>query len=1654
MAENMETDAAATASSEIQARPYQVDLFERAKKGNSILYLPTGSGKTYVAVMLIRSLSNDLLTSFEEGGKRTIFIVNTVGLVHQQSAFIARHTGLNCKGYSGDMRVDFWNNEVWLHEIVKHEVLVMTAQIFLDLLTHGVISLQQVNLLIFDECHHATGHHPMKLIMQEFLKCSPDQKPHVLAMSASLLNSNVNAMQVEQYITDLEATFQAKIITVEDRSCVEQHATKPIEDVRNFDIHIKTDEEIKIINLANKVARTISHVDIPSVNVNAETSKYFRPDPKQKKMKRLFEDIIYHFDEMGLLGGSNCILQHLIQTERIKRITATSPELKLSLDYVTTQLMKMQKLMASKLGDIGKTQINFNAIKEYSSPKVIKLCEILHDQNIRDRDKFCCIIFVKRRFTAVVLYHILNKLSLSDQEFNFLKPDYLVGCSGDPYKNAKEHLVNNKVNKDVLTKFRAGKTNCIVATSVIDEGIDIPSCSLVIRYYAPMDYREYIQSKGRARHKMGRFISLAERGLKYKERYENFQKTEKLMEQILYGSNDNRPEPTEEQIHKCFENIIAPYTVNKNGRICSLTEDSVISLIYRYCSALQSDQFSTMLPTFQVQSVRSEPPNGLKYKVLITLPPASILRDTIVGEAMETIKLAQKSAAMKTCIKLYEIGEFNDYLLPKKPEEVLDQKNVNILFPLFETATPNSTAGTKNQFNYHDYVYPEAFTSSFPKPDQPLYLHIINVIPNCISSKNKAVLKFFEVLGSKERLAILSRKKMPLTPDFPIFMNSLFNVTISIEPNIPTSPLSDSEIDSLKQFHIVIFNEVLELVKSFMIFDYNTIQNNYLVVPVDENQKINWNVVQEHRKLDIIYPDHPIQVKTSDYENNFVKVMYRESSYYLVTTVCEFDTCKSRFPSNEFETYEKYYQGRHNITINNPDQPLILVKAIRKTLNYLRPRDAGDGVSNKKLRYEDYEEYLVPELCCRMTFPGVYWLKANLLPTILYRLSQLLVADDFRVKILQEANIGIKPWDPNSRPPPLPLKVNNDEEESDNYNSLEESLDDTISEEDEESQKYNRKIKMTRSEWAEEQRKQLEDRAIESYHFLTPELNDIASSKYVWRSQEASDIFKYADDLKVIDLEDYCKFISVSTNEDEENLKNMNANKSKYRKADSVPTPPIKMFKADNIHGPSCFDMLQALTSKGCIDSFDYDRVETLGDSLLKYISTLFLYHNFPALNEGELTMIKSKMVGNRNLYYAAIAKNLPGRMNNEEFKVNSHFIPPSFRCALGKEVIEAKKSHGVIYDLEIPDEERFSGQLSDETKKTITNQLMDYFDETNKVIKPSGHEQYFNIQVMGDKFAADCVEALVGTYLLSNGIKGSIQILKWFEVLPPSLDVDHILTCKPENPLLRDVDVRPFMPWSKQVEERIGYKFKNPAFLLQACTHPSYATHSATRTYQRLEFLGDAVIDFLITAHIYEKSQSLTPGQLTDLRMALVNNITFACLTVRYGLQIALEIAQPQLWEVVDKFVRFQDTRDHRVDDELLWCLLEEDDVRMSEYVDVPKCLGDLFESMIGAVYLDTGKDLDATWTVLYNLMHAEIAKFSKEVPMHPIRVIHEYPNIYPKWSRSVAKDESSVVTLTIMDKGKPQFFHGVGKNQKFAKTAAAKMALKYLKTHDIMKR
>lgn len=196
---------------------------------------------------------------------------------------------------------------------------------------------------------------------------------------------------------------------------------------------------------------------------------------------------------------------------------------------------------------------------------------------------------------------------------------------------------------------------------------------------------------------------------------------------------------------------------------------------------------------------------------------------------------------------------------------------------------------------------------------------------------------------------------------------------------------------------------------------------------------------------------------------------------------------------------------------------------------------------------------------------------------------------------------------------------------------------------------------------------------------------------------------------------------------------------------------------------------------------------------------------------------------------------------------------------------------------------------------------------------------KFLQVQNVQDKTVSDCVEALLGAYVQSNGIKGGLSVLGWLGILPQSEKPVRLFNNPAPSPYFfkdNEKDLHKFLKNPDALELRLGYKFRNRGYLLQALTHASYTSSRITDCYQRLEFLGDAVLDFVITCHIYEITTDLTPGQLTDLRSALVNNITFACLCVRHGFNKHLLSMNTKLLDVVDNFVKHQEERDFAIDE------------------------------------------------------------------------------------------------------------------------------------------
>ena len=167
--------------------------------------------------------------------KLTFFFLSlfSVPLASQQAKAIKKHTDLKVKHYVGEMGVDFWDKPTWEKEFNESNVLVMTAQIFFNLLCHAYIHLPQVNLLIFDECHHAKKNHPYKQIMQRFDRCPREAHPKVMGLTASIVNGKVKPSTIKSEIRELEITLRSTCETSQDED-VEKFAAKPEEQVLTF----------------------------------------------------------------------------------------------------------------------------------------------------------------------------------------------------------------------------------------------------------------------------------------------------------------------------------------------------------------------------------------------------------------------------------------------------------------------------------------------------------------------------------------------------------------------------------------------------------------------------------------------------------------------------------------------------------------------------------------------------------------------------------------------------------------------------------------------------------------------------------------------------------------------------------------------------------------------------------------------------------------------------------------------------------------------------------------------------------------------------------------------------------------------------------------------------------------------------------------------------------------------------------------------------------------------------------------------------------------------------------------------------------------------------------------------------------------------------
>lgn len=219
------------------------------------------------------------------------------------------------------------------------------------------------------------------------------------------------------------------------------------------------------------------------------------------------------------------------------------------------------------------------------------------------------------------------------------------------------------------------------------------------------------------------------------------------------------------------------------------------------------------------------------------------------------------------------------------------------------------------------------------------------------------------------------------------------------------------------------------------------------------------------------------------------------------------------------------------------------------------------------------------------------------------------------------------------------------------------------------------------------------------------------------------------------------------------------------------------------------------------------------------------------------------------------------------------------------------------------------------------------------------------------------------------------------------------------------------------QIEKKLGLQFTDIHVLAKAFTHRSYLNehrNSGLEHNERLEFLGDAVLELVVTNFLYKTYPKKPEGEMTAYRSALVNAVTLAQVAENIGLNDYLLLSKGE----------------------------KKDTGRARQYI-----LANTIEALIGAIYLDQGYDVAAQFidTHVHVLIHEVIEK-KKFIDSKSLfqEMAQEHTSTTPRYElmKEFGPDHDKVFTVGVF-LGDVHIANGEGKSKQEAETQAAHKAL-----------
>ena len=442
-------------SNSIESRDYQINLAGDAKKENSLIVLPTGLGKTTIALQVIA----DYLQKATGG---VLFLAPTRVLVNQHYEFLKKNLLIEDIGIVTGEDLPQKRKKKWMNSVI-----CATPEITRNDLERNIVSSDQFNLVIFDEAHRTVGDYAYSQIADSI----QGNDIRILGMTATLPSEKEKATEI---ITKL------RIQNLLQRSDDSPDVKSYVQETDTEWVRVELPGEMKAIQSCLRFALDERYITLRKNGLRLSdnkslsqllNSRQYVLTQNRRSAKPLFTAIrITYALNIFEAHGITPFLEFCKRTQNKKGVGIK-------------ELFEVDPNFTRAINLAKKEQL-----KGYEHPKINKLIEILHNEKSK------VLIFSSYRDSVNVIHKKLIELGVN--------AEILIGKAGETGLKQEKQI-------ETVQRFRDGITKALVATRVGEEGLDISEVNLVIFYDNVPSSIRFVQRKGRTGRKdKGRLVVL------------------------------------------------------------------------------------------------------------------------------------------------------------------------------------------------------------------------------------------------------------------------------------------------------------------------------------------------------------------------------------------------------------------------------------------------------------------------------------------------------------------------------------------------------------------------------------------------------------------------------------------------------------------------------------------------------------------------------------------------------------------------------------------------------------------------------------------------------------------------------------------------------------------------------------------------------------------------------------------------------------------------------------------------------------------------------------------------------------------------------------------------------------------------------------------